>query len=127
MNKTNDALGRALWNGASAEINNEEGGPYDPKLVVSLDLERLARAGVDLDAYEPEEINACIWAIPDAYETSDLAHMEFVNTPAARAAVLARGISIEVYDRNGVHYTMRPDQHIVVERDPAVSAMEIGR
>lgn len=111
-------LAEAIWSCAGAEINTEDQEQYDHKLVVTIDRERLTELGVDI--YEEKEaiVDIIDASIPDGYDTSDPDYLEFYNTEAARTALLTHGVTIDVFDANGVHYQMKPGGDVVVVSDP---------
>lgn len=111
-------LAEAVWSCTTGEINTEDKDQYDHKLVVNVDLERLAELGVDVDEDKEAIVDIINASVPDGYETSEPDFMEFYNTKAARRALLAHGVTIEVYDVNGVHYQMRPGNDVAVVPNP---------
>ena len=118
-------LAEAVWSCATAAIDSEDSDQRNHKLVVQVDVERLAELGFDVDE-SIDEISDVVYEIPDVYEPSDLTFLEFNNTAPARRALLARGVAIEVYDVNGIHYTLKPGGDVVVENGACATEEGLG-
>ena len=111
-------LAEAIWSCAGAEINTEDQDHYGHKLVVEINLERLKELGVDVDEEQDAIVDIINANVPDGYETSEPDFMEFYNTKAARTALLTHGVTIDVFDANGVHYQMKPGGEVVLVPNP---------